>query len=155
MSHRRILRTYARTFFFCRFFSPTRKFIISQTNKIRASALHNYEEMLSGEKYEIELNHAKKLGVSPSSKTKEKDDSPINKKIESIKATLKAARSKDNKKTLNVATTHSAVISSSTTKTRSVAPYHKFNLYPTRHAPKSNVLTADSKHFDPERRMSL
>ena len=116
--------------------------------------MHNYEDMLSGEKYEIELNHAKKLGVSPSSKTEEKD-LPIKKKIKSIKATLKAARSKDNKKTLNVAVTHSAVISSSSTKTRSVAPYHKFNLYPTRHAPKRNVLTADSKHFDTERRMSL
>ena len=109
--------------------------------------------LLCGKKYEIELKHAMKLGVCPtSSKTKEEN---MSKKIESIKSDLKAARSKDEKKTLNVDATYSAMISSSTTEARSVAPYHKFNLYPTRHAPKRNILTADSKHFDPERRMSL
>jgi len=130
-------------------------FFLIQKDKVRARAQHAYEDMLASKKYELELKYAEKLGVSPRENDSMKDKIQ-NVSIRELKVKLRAARSKDDKATLNVPVTESAVISSSTTKTRSVAPYHKFNLYPTRTAPKKdNLLTADSKHFDPERRMSL
>lgn len=126
----------------------------SLKKKILRIKIQNVNENMikSGEKYEFEQRRFAELRNPLSSTNKEeyKIKQTIRERVRRIRSSRNAALSK---KKIEC---DDASISFSTINTRPVAPYHMYNLYPTRLPPSSkSILTADSKHFDPERRMSL